>query len=103
MRALPSAALAAALLAPLGAQSNTIPGLDGSLTNHSGASYFGRRGSAYPNGEVSMCCSYTMCNPGTVPIAWTAPMNPVPAIATRSADAMVGDPPTTLIVCQAEV
>ena len=75
MRALPSAALAAALLAPLGAQSNTIAGLDGSLTNNSGASYFGRRGSAYPNGEVSMCCSYTMCNPGTVPIAWTAPMN----------------------------
>jgi hypothetical protein len=74
MRVLPSTAAAAVLLASLGAQSNTIPGLDGSLTNNASPSYFGRRGS-YPTGEVAMCCSYTMCNPGTVPIQWTAPMN----------------------------
>lgn len=66
----------AALAAALAAQANTIPGLDGSLTNNISPTYFGRRGAAHPNGEIAMACSYTMCNPGTVPIQWSAPMNP---------------------------
>ncbi|MBL9076295.1 MAG: hypothetical protein JNL08_02250 [Planctomycetes bacterium] len=65
-----------ALAAAVAAQSGTIPGLDGRLTNNASPSYFGRRGAAHPNGEVAMACSYSMCNPGTVPIQWTAPMNP---------------------------
>ena len=76
MRILSGTAVAAALLSPLMAQSNTIPGVDGRLTNAASPITFGRRGPAYPNGEVAMACSYTMCNPGTVNIAWTAPMSP---------------------------
>jgi hypothetical protein len=69
--------LSAALLgaAVLPAQTGIIPGLDGSLTNNASPTYFGRRGPAHPNGEVALSYSYTMCNPGTVPIQWTAPMN----------------------------
>lgn len=66
----------AVLTSALAAQWNTIPGLDGRLTNAASPAYFGRRGAAHPNGEVAMACSYTMCNPGTVPIQWTAPMTP---------------------------
>lgn len=74
MRAtLPIALLA--LTATLAAQANTIPGLDGRLTNNDSPFLFGRRGPAHPNGEIGMACSYAMCNPGTVPIQWTAPMN----------------------------
>ena len=62
--------------APLLAQTGTIPGVNGSLTNNASPTYFGRRGPAHPNGEIGMSYSYTMCNPGSVPIAWTAPMNP---------------------------
>ncbi|MCU0867076.1 MAG: hypothetical protein MUC36_25110 [Planctomycetes bacterium] len=65
------------LLAPaLLAQQGVIPGLDGSLTNNASPTYFGRRGPAHPNGQIAMAMSYSMCNPGTVPIQWTAPMNP---------------------------
>ncbi|MBM3972888.1 MAG: hypothetical protein FJ301_02160 [Planctomycetes bacterium] len=67
---------AALSCAPLSAQANVIPGLDGSLTNNASPTYFGRRGAAHPNGEIGMSYSYTMCNPGIVPIQWTAPMNP---------------------------
>lgn len=70
------AATATSLAASLVAQTGTIAGLDGSLTNHSSPTYFGRRGAAHPNGEIGFAYSYTMCNPGTVPIQWSAPMNP---------------------------
>jgi hypothetical protein len=69
-------ALAGALAGALAAQSNTIPGMDGRLTNNDGPTYFGRRGPANPNGEIGMSYSYSMCNNGTVPLPWTAPMNP---------------------------
>ncbi len=67
--------LAAGFVGSLAAQSNTVVGLDGRLTNNSSPTYFGRRGPAYPNGEIGMSYSYTMCNPGTTSIAWNAPMN----------------------------
>ena len=66
----------AALTASAHAQSNTIVGLEGRLTNNASPTLFGRRGPAHPNGEIGMSYSYTMCNPGTVAMAWTAPMNP---------------------------
>lgn len=76
MQMLSRSLFVAALAGAIAAQSNTIPGLDGSLTNNASPSYFGRRGPAHPNGEIGMSYSYTMCNPGTVNIAWSAPMNP---------------------------
>lgn len=76
MRTLSYSAAAIAAGASLLAQVNTIPGLDGALTNNAGPQYFGRRGPAHPNGEIGMSYAYTMCNPGVVNIQWTAPMNP---------------------------
>src|SRR5262249_36371820 len=63
--------VAIAIAGALAAQSNTVPGLDGRLTNNDGPTLLGRRGAAFPNGEVGMSYSYTMCNAGTVPIPWT--------------------------------
>ena len=40
----------AALAAGMAAQSNTVTGLDGRLTVVDNLTYYGRRGSAYPNG-----------------------------------------------------
>jgi len=68
--------LVALCVASLPAQWNTIAGLDGSLTDNTNPTYWGRRGPAYPNGEVAMSYTYTMCNPGTVNIQWQTPMNP---------------------------
>src|SRR5687767_11710770 len=76
MRTLLLSVSLAALASPTLAQANTIPGLDGRLTNNTTPSHFGRRGPAHPNGEIGMSWAYTMCNPGAVPIQWTAPMNP---------------------------
>jgi hypothetical protein len=76
MQMLFRAALLSAGAAAVVAQSNTVPGLDCSVTNAASPTYFGRRGAAHPNGEIGMSYSYTMCNPGTVPIPWNAPMNP---------------------------
>jgi len=61
------------------AQSNTVPGLDGALVTNTGLTnptYYGRRGPAYPNGEVGMAFANTMCNTGSVNIPWYAPMQP---------------------------
>lgn len=58
-----------ALAASVVAQSNTVPGLEGRITNNASPTLFGRRGPAYPNGEIGMSYSYTMCNPGTVAMA----------------------------------
>jgi hypothetical protein len=71
-----SSLLLLALASSLAAQTGTILGIDGRLTNNASPSYFGRRGPAHPNGEIAMAWSYSMCNPGTVPIQWSAPMNP---------------------------
>jgi hypothetical protein len=60
----------------LGAQSNTVPGLNGRLTQVDSLTFYGRRGAAYPSGEVGMAMLNEMCNPGTVEIPWYAAMNP---------------------------
>ena len=69
---LPFVALASGMIA----QSNTVAGLDGRLTNISNPTRYGRRGPAYPNGEVGMAFSNTMCNPGSVNIPWYQAMQP---------------------------
>jgi hypothetical protein len=58
------------------AQSNTVPGLDGRIENIDSLTYWGRRGSAHPSGEVGMSMLNTMCNPGSVTIPWYAAMQP---------------------------
>ncbi len=71
-----TAALSAALAGTLSAQSNTVPGLDGRLDSVDSLTYWGRRGAAYPGGEIGMSMGNTMCNPGTVNIPWQAAMQP---------------------------
>ena len=66
----------AALAAGMAAQSNTVTGLDGRLTVVDNLTYYGRRGSAYPNGEIGMAMLNTMCNPGSVNIPWYQAMQP---------------------------
>ncbi|MCB9878456.1 MAG: hypothetical protein H6835_12725 [Planctomycetes bacterium] len=56
------------------AQSNTVVGLDGRLTQVDNLTYYGRRGAAYPNGEIGMAMLNEMCNPGSVTIPWYAAM-----------------------------
>lgn len=68
--------LAPALAGALSAQSNVVPGLDGRLTVVDSLSYYGRRGAAYPNGEIGMAMLNEMCNPGLVQIPWHAAMQP---------------------------
>jgi len=67
---------ATSLVSGVVAQANTVPGLDGALTVVGNLTYWGRRGAAYPNGEVGMSMLNTMCNPGSVNIPWYAPMQP---------------------------
>ena len=64
----------AALASSLIAQSNAVTGLDGRLSLIDSLTYYGRRGAAYPNGEVGMAMLNEMCNPGTVGIPWSAAM-----------------------------
>ncbi len=66
--------LTAAVAGSLAAQSNTVPGLDGRLTQIDTFTYQGRRGAAYPNGEVAASMMNEMCNPGSVTIPWFAAM-----------------------------
>ncbi|HEX5054052.1 MAG TPA: hypothetical protein VFZ65_19895 [Planctomycetota bacterium] len=68
--------IASAIAGSLAAQSNTVPGLDGRLTAVDDLTYYGRRGAAYPNGEVGMAMLNEMCNPGSVVIPWMAAMQP---------------------------
>ncbi|MCA8965860.1 MAG: hypothetical protein H6838_17500 [Planctomycetes bacterium] len=62
------------LAASVAAQSNTVVGLDGRLTQVDNLTYYGRRGAAYPNGEIGMAMLNEMCNPGSVTIPWYAAM-----------------------------
>lgn len=64
----------AAAASSLVAQSNVVPGLDGRLEILDNLTYWGRRGSAYPGGEVGLSMRNTMCNPGSVNIPWYAAM-----------------------------
>ncbi|MFT4840046.1 MAG: hypothetical protein ACJA0V_003314 [Planctomycetota bacterium] len=66
----------AVLSASLSAQSNTVAGLDGRLTVIDNLTYYGRRGPAYPNGEIGMAMLNSMCNPGSVNIPWFQAMQP---------------------------
>jgi hypothetical protein len=76
LRPLSLLTLASALSASLVAQANIVPGLDGRLTIVDDLTFFGRRGTAFPNGEVGMAMLNEMCNPGTVVIPWQAAMQP---------------------------
>jgi hypothetical protein len=61
--------------ADLSAQSNSRgTSYDGALSNISSPRAWGRRGAAHPNGEVGVSFQNQLCNPGTVPIEWRAPM-----------------------------
>jgi hypothetical protein len=64
----------AALASGVAAQSNTVVGLNGRLEVLDNITYWGRRGAAYPGGEVGLSMRNTMCNPGTVSIPWFAQM-----------------------------
>jgi hypothetical protein len=65
----------AATTSALAAQANSLPiGYDGALANISSATYYGRRGAAYPNGEIGLAFLNQLCNPGTIPVEWRAPM-----------------------------
>lgn len=56
------------------AQSNDRgAGYDGALANISSATYFGRRGAAYPGGEIGVAFQNQLCNPGTIPVEWRSP------------------------------
>src|SRR5439155_18209771 len=77
-------ALAVALAAPLCAQSNAIPGLDIQAFNVSDVGYYGRRGSAFPNGEVAFGIGHSYCNAGTANMTW---------VATGAGGVMVGTYP----------
>lgn len=56
------------------AQSNERgAGYDGALTDISSATDWGRRGPAYPGGEVGVSFRNQLCNPGNVPIEWRTP------------------------------
>lgn len=72
MQRVVSLSLVSLLACSLAAQSNTVPGLDGRLTVVDNFSYQGRRGAAYPNGEIGAAMLNTMCNPGSVNIPWYA-------------------------------
>ena len=64
----------AALASGLVAQSNTVVGLNGRLEILDNITYWGRRGAAFPGGEVGLSMRNTMCNPGSVSIPWYAQM-----------------------------
>jgi len=69
-------ALVSMLASTLAAQTNTVAGLNGRLSVVDNLDYYGRRGAAFPNGEVGMAMLNEMCNPGTVNIPWQAAMQP---------------------------
>ena len=64
----------AAVCGDLFAQSNERGvGYDAALANISSATYYGRRGAAYPGGEIGIAFQNQLCNPGTVPVEWRSP------------------------------
>lgn len=64
----------AAVCGDLFAQSNERgANYDGALANISSATYYGRRGAAYPGGEIGLAFQNQLCNPGTVPVEWRSP------------------------------
>jgi hypothetical protein len=59
-----------ALAVSLAAQSTAVPGIDIRIYEVGSPTIYGRRGAAYPNGEIAMAIGHSMCNGGTVPIPW---------------------------------
>jgi hypothetical protein len=51
-------------------QSNAVPGTDVNLYDVSASTIYGRRGAAYPNGEVGIGFGHAFCNAGTVHVPW---------------------------------
>jgi hypothetical protein len=66
------AALGFVLAAPLWAQSNAIPGLDVRAYDIGDIGVYGRRGAAYPNGDLGFGIGHSFCNAGTANITWVA-------------------------------
>lgn len=64
-----------AICGELLAQSNSRgAGYDGALYDVSSPRAWGRRGAAYPGGEVGVSFQNGLCNPGTMTLEWRAPM-----------------------------
>lgn len=59
------------LAAPALAQSNAVPGLDVGLYDIVNVQVYGRRGPAFPAGEVGLNIGHAMCNGGSVALTWT--------------------------------
>ena len=59
------------LSSALVSQSNTVAGLDSTVYNLGDLRVNGRRGPAYPNGEVGITNGHSFCNSGSVHIPWT--------------------------------
>lgn len=59
-------AFSSSVLAQIGA----VPGVDIRLFEIGAPTIYGRRGAAYPNGEVGMAIGHSMCNTGTVHLPW---------------------------------
>ncbi|MBK8101390.1 MAG: hypothetical protein IPK26_30270 [Planctomycetes bacterium] len=64
--------LAAASACSLCAQSNAVAGTDVNLYDVSASTIYGRRGAAYPNGEVGIGFGHAFCNGGTVHVPWAS-------------------------------
>ena len=58
------------LAAPLLAQAGSVAGTDIRIFDVGSPTVFGRRGAAYPNGEVALAIGHSMCNSGTVHLPW---------------------------------
>src|SRR5688572_19244601 len=59
-------ALSTSLLAQVGA----VPGTDIRIFEVGSPTVYGRRGLAYPNGEIALAVGHSMCNTGTVHLPW---------------------------------
>ncbi|MGE3354002.1 MAG: hypothetical protein AB7O84_19860 [Planctomycetota bacterium] len=56
---------------PVLAQANAIAGADVQMYDVFGPTYYGRRGAAFPNGEVGFNFGHSMCNGGSANLPWT--------------------------------
>jgi hypothetical protein len=62
----------ASLASIAAAQANAVPGTDVNLYDVSASTIYGRRGAAYPNGEVGVGFGHAFCNAGTVHVPWAS-------------------------------
>jgi hypothetical protein len=52
------------------AQTGSVPGTDIRIYDVGTPTVYGRRGLAYPNGEIAMAIGHSMCNSGTTNLPW---------------------------------